>query len=126
MSESDTNDTEAVWREFWLPIVSKDGVIDMEQIKKELWDFKQLMRSASIVYDHVTRSRVTNVLTVPDAVIGVADEWQQEARLADIEAFFAEADFDGMDKDTVAGVKEYMERWFGKVPPIPLYQDGRE
>lgn len=68
MSEQ-MDEVEQCWREFWLPIVAKDGAVDIEQVKKELFDFKQLMRNASIVYDHVTRSRITNVLTLPDAVM---------------------------------------------------------
>ena len=113
---------EDCWQDFWIPILGKDGVLDMGQLKKELWDFKQLMRNASIVYDYVTRSKISNVLTVPDAVIGVADECQEEAIKYAIDEFFDEGDFEGLDKEAVAVIREYMGRWFGKLPVIPLYE----
>ncbi len=122
---NDDNEVETVWREFWLPIVAPNGVVDMEQVKKELWDFKQLMGNAAKVYGHVTRSRISNPLTVPDAVIGEADECQEDATRYAIEEFFEEGDFDGLGADTVAQLKEYMGRWFGKLPAIPLYDDGK-
>lgn len=121
MSEQ-MDEVEQCWREFWLPIVAKDGAVDIEQVKKELFDFKQLMRNASIVYDHVTRSRITNVLTLPDAVIGEADECQENAIRYAIEDFFLEGEFDGMDADTVVAIGGYMARWFGDALPIPVYE----
>lgn len=76
-------DIEQVWQEFWKPIVEKDGVLDLEQVKKELFDFWQAMQSVPKVYCHVTRDAVSKILTDPDVVISIADDlvtrWCEEA-----------------------------------------------
>lgn len=122
---NEDNEVETVWREFWLPIVAPNDVVDMEQVKKELFDFKTLMGNTARVYSYVTRGHISKPLTMPEAVIGEADKRQEDATWYAIEDFFEEGDFDGLDADTVAQLKEYMGRWFGKLPAIPLYDDGK-
>ena len=64
---------EQVWKEFWLPLLEKDGKIDMEQVKKELYDFRMVMKNASKVYEHITSGKISYANTSADAVISEAD-----------------------------------------------------
>ena len=66
------------YQEFWKEIIEKDGIIDIEQIKKELYDFSTIIRNISIVYDHVTGGAISKPLTLPEIVIAIADEHYQE------------------------------------------------
>jgi hypothetical protein len=66
------------WK-FWAPIVAPNGVLDAEQVKKELYDYSVLLDQVPKVYCHITRSLVSKPNTDADAVIQVADEqWQDE------------------------------------------------
>ena len=67
-------EVQACWEEFWVLIVAPGGVLDVEQVKKELYDFRGLMDGAAKVYDHVTGGRISKVLTLPSVVIAVADD----------------------------------------------------
>jgi hypothetical protein len=43
------------WEEFWKDIVTRDdGSIDLEQIKKELSDYRFLLEEIPKVYSHIT------------------------------------------------------------------------
>lgn len=68
------DEVEKVYQEFWKPIISPNGEIDCEQIKKELYDYHCIMREVSKVYDHITRGRISKPNTVAEAVIGEADD----------------------------------------------------
>lgn len=67
-------EVEKVWNEFWKPIVEKDGEVDMDQIKKELYDFHMVMQEVSKVYDHITNGKISKLLTHADVVISEADD----------------------------------------------------
>ena len=69
------NDVEKKYQDFWKPLVEKDGVVDMEQVKKELFDFATLIDNVAKVYCHVTGNQISKPLTDPDVVISVADEY---------------------------------------------------
>ena len=47
-------DVEREWKDFWEPIVTLDGQLDLEQVKKELYDYRVVMREVSKVYYHIT------------------------------------------------------------------------
>ena len=68
-------DIENRYQYFWKDIVEKDGKLDIEQIKKELYDFTTLMNNISKVYCHITGNQVSKPLTDPDAVCALADEY---------------------------------------------------
>lgn len=72
------SDVEKCWQDFWAPICSPDGNLDLEQIKKELFDYWNLMDGASKVYDHVTGRKVSKILTKPEIVIELADQHYQD------------------------------------------------
>jgi hypothetical protein len=60
---------------FWKPrVTNDDGTIDMEKLKRELFDFSTLMESAAEVYEHVTGGAVSKVNTLPEVVCSLADE----------------------------------------------------
>lgn len=72
-------DVEKCWQEFWVPICAPDGKLDLDQIKKELFDYRNVMEGAGKVYDHVTGGAISKVLTKPEAVIAMADEHYSRA-----------------------------------------------
>lgn len=63
-----------VYEDFWKPIIERDGVLDIEQLKKELFDFWQVMERVPKVYCHVTGDQVSKLLTDADTVCNLADE----------------------------------------------------
>lgn len=68
-------DYETTFAEFWEDIVGlPGGIIDVEQVKRELHDYKMLLDSVPLVYSHVTGNRISKPNTHPDAVIAEADE----------------------------------------------------
>lgn len=70
-------DYEQTWKEFWEPIIAPNGEIDVEQLKKELFDFSTLMKSASEVYEHVAGLSKCN--TDPKYIIDAFEERINEA-----------------------------------------------
>jgi len=73
------NEVEKVYNEFWKEIIEKpDGSIDIEQVKKELCDFKMIMDDAAKVYCHVTGDQISKVNTNPDEVIRYADDYSNK------------------------------------------------
>jgi hypothetical protein len=71
-------EVEELWATFWAPIVAPGGVVDLDQVKKELYDFERLMDRAEQVYDAVTSGRISKCMTAAEAVIEVADEVARE------------------------------------------------
>lgn len=75
MNTHETPEVENTWNEFWKPIVSNpDGSINLEQLKKELYDFRQVMNNVPEVYDHITGGTVSKILTKPSVIKDLADE----------------------------------------------------
>lgn len=68
-----TNDYEKTWQEFWKPLVCDDnGYPDLEQIKKELADYKFLLDNVPKVYDYVTDGKLTKPNYPSEVVISAA------------------------------------------------------
>lgn len=63
------NDFDAEWQQIWVPVLYQDGVLDAEQVKKEIHDYSMLLGFVPKVYDAVTGGRVSKPNTLPDAVI---------------------------------------------------------
>lgn len=59
---------------FWKDIVEKNGLIDIEQVKKELYDYHVMMNEVSKVYDSITGGRISKPNTASHHVISYADE----------------------------------------------------
>lgn len=74
-----TDDVETTWNTFWKEIVcSPDGMVNLEQVKKELHDFHYVMGEVPKVYCHVTGDRLSKIMYPAETVISVADEYMQE------------------------------------------------
>jgi len=67
-------DYEKEYEDFWKDIVEKDGIVNMDQVKKELHDFYMMIKEVPKVYDHITNSRISKPLTHAHAVIEVFDQ----------------------------------------------------
>jgi hypothetical protein len=66
---------EESWNNFWKPILVKNDQLDIEQLKKELHDFRTLIHNTSEVYDHTTGGKISKVLTDPDKVIETIEDF---------------------------------------------------
>jgi hypothetical protein len=62
-------EVEKVWREFWREIVTRGGRLDVEQIKKELFDFHIAMQNVPRVYSEVTGGQLSKITYPADVVI---------------------------------------------------------
>lgn len=72
-------DYEQKWEEVWKEICTNaDGSINLDQIKRELYDFSIVMHNVSQVYDHITGGRISKPNTDAGAVVQVADEYYDE------------------------------------------------
>jgi len=61
---------EEKWNEFWKElVVDKDGKLDLDQVKKELFDFSVVMENVPKVYCEVTGDTVSKIMTDPGDVI---------------------------------------------------------
>lgn len=69
-----TDDPEREWQEFWRDIVAPGGVVDIEQVKKELCDFSMLISFVPKVYDHVTGGQASKPLTLPSVICALHDD----------------------------------------------------
>lgn len=67
-------DYERTYVEFWRNIVETDGLLDPDKVKRELHDYRTLIRHASEIYDEVTGGRISKPLTLPMHVIDEARE----------------------------------------------------
>ena len=82
MSKEPTDkDVEKVWQEFWVPVLYPAGyesvasdALDLEQVKRELYDFKRVMDEVDKVYIHVTGGKFSKCLTPAQWIIDAADE----------------------------------------------------
>jgi len=70
--------------EFWKDIVEKDGVINMEQVKKELSDFHFMMQQVPEVYMEVTGGKISKCNTYAFEIINIfQDEYLSKGIVQD-------------------------------------------
>lgn len=70
-----TNTKDKTFEEFWASIVTnEDGSLNVEQIKKELHDYHNIMEEVSKVYDHITGGMISKINTKHECVILEADQ----------------------------------------------------
>jgi hypothetical protein len=68
-------EVEQCYQEFWKDIIEKpDGTIDVEQVKKELYDFRVMMREVRKVYDDVTGGKFSKPNTAAEHIIDAVNE----------------------------------------------------
>lgn len=65
---------ERLWRDFWKPLVAPGGQLCLAQVKRELFDFHNLMDNTARVYCHVTGGAISKPMTDAGAVIQISDE----------------------------------------------------
>lgn len=74
------NDYMSAYRDDWQEIVElPDGTLNLDQVARELYDYGNLMRWASEVYDYVSGGLISKPNTLPSAVMDLADERADEA-----------------------------------------------
>lgn len=64
------------WESFWREILVKNGQLDIDQVKKELFDYKYVREQASLVYSEL--SGLSKVFYPAKSVISRAHEKQAE------------------------------------------------
>jgi hypothetical protein len=72
-------DYEIVYDSFWKEIVeNNDGSLNVDQVKKELFDFKNMMENVPKVFLHVTGGMISKPNTKADAVIQAFNEYVED------------------------------------------------
>jgi hypothetical protein len=67
------------WNEFWAEIcLNPDGSVNLDQVQRELSDFREMMNSVSTVYDHLTKGRISKPNTCAKVVIQEVEALQQQ------------------------------------------------
>ncbi len=67
-------DYEQTYEEHWKDFCEKEGVPDMDAIKRELHDYWIVMGEVSKVYDHITGGKLSKPNTRAESVIDAAEE----------------------------------------------------
>lgn len=80
-------EVEKVWREFWKPLVFRRGKLDIEAVKRELFDYHMVLGEVPKVYDHITNGRISKPQTRHEDVIAVADDVVDELVACEMEEF---------------------------------------
>lgn len=75
-------EVQKVYDEYWKRIVEPGGVLDFEQVKKELFDFHVMIQEVPKVYDAVTGGKFSKHLTRAEVIIDAAEahykDWYAE------------------------------------------------
>lgn len=67
------------FRDTWQEcVMNPNGTINMEAVKRELYDFCTACRCAGQVYKHVTGCKTVTLLTEPEVVCSLADNHYQQ------------------------------------------------
>ena len=73
-------DVDRIFDDFWRPILTGNGdEVDLELVKKELYDYHFVMCEVVKVYDHITNSTLTKPNYKADSVISVYENCVQDA-----------------------------------------------
>lgn len=62
------------YERFWKGIVERDGVLDFEQVKRELYDYSQLLERIPVLYCRLTDGAISKPNTDIDVVYNLAEE----------------------------------------------------
>ena len=74
------------YNEFWKPIIEKNGVLDIFQLKKELYDWHFAMGEVAKVYCEVTGGQLSKPTYYAEGVIGcyqdhlerMQEDWEED------------------------------------------------
>lgn len=68
---------EKEWDDYWSKIVlDESGIMDVEQLKKELWDYSILYHNTMEVVRELTDGMITKPQSKPETIIDVVTEHQ--------------------------------------------------
>lgn len=65
---------EEIFDDFWADIICPDGEWNLDQVKRELHDYRILLKDVPRVYYAITEGRISKPNTNPDAVIRIHNE----------------------------------------------------
>lgn len=78
-------DVESNWENVWKQIVlNEDGTVNLEQVKRELFDYWVCMQEVTRVYDELTCGVLTKPNTQAQYVLDAVAEWQRADVMAAI------------------------------------------
>ena len=81
MSRTPTDEeVQREWEEFWAPIVEKEGELDVEQVKKERYDWSKAMDEVGKVYCAITGNRLSKPTYPAEVVLGAYEEELEKER----------------------------------------------
>ena len=69
---------EEIWTKNWKHLLIKEGVLDLQQLKKELSDFTNILNEVRTVYCHVTGSTLSSSTYKSSYVIKQTEEHYKE------------------------------------------------
>jgi hypothetical protein len=77
-STDEPEDYLETFESFWKPLVcNEDGSLNEDSVKRELHDFRYLMRNASAVYEAVTGGQISDPSVMPKDVLREANKHMQ-------------------------------------------------
>ncbi len=107
----------------WKDIVEKDGVLDLDQVARELSDYGVVMEQASKVYDELSGGRVSKPNTAAHHVIDFAGG-KFAADYADMLCDRAQTCEEEGQAETAQILRELAEEWHEG--SVTAYQEGRD
>jgi hypothetical protein len=78
-------DYELLYETFWKDIIEEEGALNIDQVKRELFDFHQLIVNIPKIFDHITGGACTKPLTDVSVVCSLADEYYTELHTMEAE-----------------------------------------
>lgn len=94
-----------VWDDFWAEIcLDENGNVDMEQVKKELADFRFIIQEVPKVYSHVTGGELSKPMYYAKGVVEKADEHYKEEM-----KFFKEEEMELEREEIVERIESVMQ-----------------
>ncbi|MDA8320416.1 MAG: hypothetical protein M0030_11495 [Actinomycetota bacterium] len=95
------------WRERWLPVVTNDdGTLRIDQLARELADYRDLMDRAHEVYMAVTGERIGKVTTKPGPIIEIVNERIDQAGQDALTGFLTDD-----DQAAITGARDLLDAW---------------
>ena len=79
------SDVDKVYKEFWEELITTNGKLDIEKIKKELHDYHFILEQIPKVYSEVTDNKISKPNTYADEIISCFNDYVQELVEQEIE-----------------------------------------
>ncbi len=104
---SEIQDYEKTYNDFWKGIVEKDGIIDMERVKRELHDYRFILGEVPKVYCAITGNQLSKPNYPAEVVIAQFEDknWDKEIIREDIGKSLK--DYSDIDE-----LKDYLRQYF--------------